>query len=204
MLAAPAAARAQTPPAEPIGGAPYVHIETNEPSAILLRVPRSPWERASLGAAYRDLGVPICRAPCDTSVDARRGDVLLVASPDSEFPRSPGFRLGPAHGTVTLSVEAGSKKRKRGGVALLAAGGALTGIGMFVGLFFGLTQAVDSDSSPPNVAAIVGGAMVGTGVVAMVSGVAIFVSNRTTVEVIPGPGVPLGRSARLEGLRLLF
>jgi hypothetical protein len=203
MLAAPSVAQAETPPEEPVAGTPYVHIDSNDPSAILLRMPRSPWERATLGPAYRDLGVPICRAPCDTTIDARRDDLLLVSSSDPDFPRSPRFRLDPTR-DVRLGVEAGSARRRGGGVALLVVGGVLTGVGLFVSVFTAIGEGNDPGRGHTNYAAIGGLATAGVGVVSMVGGGAVVASNRTNVEVFQRPGIALGGSARLEGLRLVF
>jgi hypothetical protein len=202
MLAAPASARAETPPPDPIAGAPYVHIDTTEPSTILVRLPRSPWERSTLGPAYRNLGVPICRAPCNTTVDARRGELLLVSSPDPDVPRSPYFQLEPAGGgEFKLSVEAGSKDKRRSGITLTALGGAMMGAGLFVAVFFGIPWGEGSRS--PNLGAIGGTATIGLGLASLIGGIVLIKSNKTTVEVIPR-GVSLGGAARLEGLGLVF
>ena len=88
------------PPTQPTLGAPRVHVVTTDRQVILFREP-SPAERETLGPAYRPLGVPVCRAPCDRVIDGRAGQVFWFgrgARPSS------GFLLRDRAGDLTLEV----------------------------------------------------------------------------------------------------
>jgi hypothetical protein len=126
---APSTADAETP-GEVEAPSPMwkrVRIVAIDPHVILFRVP-TPEEREALSPKYRDRGVPLCRPPCDKTIDAS-GGVFYVERPAGKyFDESERFRLDGNRGDVTLRV--GDRSVHGAGIALTVAGGVGTGVGL--------------------------------------------------------------------------
>jgi hypothetical protein len=199
MVSSPA--WAQTPDA-PVPGAPRVHIETPDPDAILFRVPTAE-ERGRLGAAYQAVGVPVCRPPCDGVVDGRGGRVFFVRSDREDILPSPAFTLPARRASVRVEVTPGSRGRRYTGLTLTVVGGVMMGAGVASAIVGATSPGFDETSTKQNGAQIAGYVFVVTGLVTLVTGIAVTQANKTTVDIARG-GIPLGKSARLDGLTLRF
>lgn len=200
-------------------GAPRVHLAADR-RAILFKVP-SPEERAQLGPAYRRLGVPVCRPPCDKVVDGSDGSVFYVGS-SAGAPGSERFRLDGVTGDVTVRVP--DRRLRGGGIALTVGGGAsmLGGmITLLVTMIWAGEHALsrpawsDSGTSPQpaprslshstGAAPLVTGvSLIGAGFFALGAGIGLLVDSKKRVEILPRPELHLGGSARFEGGVLRF
>jgi hypothetical protein len=204
----PGVTSAETP-VDPTYGAPRVHVETSGSGVILFRVP-SREERSQLGPLYRRYGVPICRAPCDRVVDGRAGQLFLVGGED--VTPSATFELARRAGDLTLFVQPGSREKRSSGSALIGVGSGLIGGGLVLTLCFFIFGHQDDPTGRngqptpyrPSAGEIAGYALMGTGLASLVGGIALITSNRTTVGILSGEAVPLGRWGRLEGGALRF
>jgi hypothetical protein len=123
--------------------------------------------REAAGAA----GMLVCRAPCDTTVDARDHRVFFVGG-DGLLP-SDRFRLDDRIGTVRMSVAPG---RDTVGTASVAARG--IGSSAVLGCGIGLPIAARPDA--PGVAAPLVGTCFTAGMVTLAIAVPVFVLNKTT------------------------
>jgi hypothetical protein len=178
LSASPRSALAQESVALPKRGAPQVHVETDNPNVILFR-----WGTAqewwSLGPTYRDVGVPVCRAPCDQVVDGSAGQVFFFAG--NGVRPSETFSLRRRDGYVNIDVQAGHPKKRGAAYGLFALGG----LGVAVGIplvAVSLPQSVDRGGSA-NWVGIGGGIAIGVGVAIILAGVAVVAdsSSRTVV-----------------------
>jgi hypothetical protein len=197
------AASAQVP-ADPIPGLPRVHIESATPDVLLLKVP-SESERAQLGPAYRDRGIPVCRAPCDKVVDARDGSAFLV---DAGGATGLSDEFSLRRRSADVAVKVGSRSQRDAGIALTVTGATMTTVGPFIILgylfaevpldvIWGLSHS-RTHSDPYRGMLIGGGIMTGLGPILCGSGIALLVSSRKPVDIVDKPRVRLGDSAWLE------
>lgn len=168
-----------------------VHLESSDPGLQLVGTEVSKLEPASDGT-FQSLGAStiLCRAPCDTYLDARVGQFVHVESADT--PASSPFQLYDQEGDVTLRVAPGNGPMAVSGGVL----GVFGGLGLLVGGVVLIVGAAgsggDSSSSTDRYADILVGGGVTTGVSAALLGAGIGLSfgGSTDVEIVPATPAP--------------
>lgn len=131
---------------------------------------------------------PICRAPCGAVVNPN--EIFAIRGPG--IVPSDGFSL-PQTGVVSLSVRAGHRGVRSGGVIMTTFGSIHTVVGI---VFTALGAAFSTDSSRSNTAAsflIVGGTNLAVGTALMAGGIAMIVYSRTRVTTSDGYVLSLGK-----------
>jgi hypothetical protein len=161
-----------------------VHLESNDPGLQLIGAEVSKLEPAADGT-FQSLGPStiLCRAPCDTYVDARVGQFLHVES--ASTPASQLFQLYDQEGDVTLRVAPGNGPMAVSGAVFSVVGilGVLTGgVVLLVG---GL-----SDSGSASDLMVGGGVATGISAAMLGGGIGLAVGGTTDVEIVPATAVP--------------
>jgi hypothetical protein len=168
VMAAPGSARAD----EPADERPRVHVESNKPEATLFA-----WVDANTGK-------PICRAPCDQTVDTKAHPFYYFAGPG--LVKSGPFSLHRRTGLVNLDVEASHSAGKTVGLVATVAGGSavLTGIPLLfvIGFMSSGSNGGHGDYKPVPLT------MLGVGSAVLLVGLPLFLTSRTTVK-ISGSGL---------------
>jgi hypothetical protein len=127
---------------------------------------------------FRGRGEFICPAPCDIWIDGSHDEEFFFRGDD--IPGSARFQLRDRVGDHRVVVSPGSTSRRIDGILLMSLGGAF-------GLAGGLIAVFEDDSVSGQV---VGGVMLGLGVGAIVTGLILVVTSRTTYEFLTPPAPP--------------
>jgi hypothetical protein len=202
-LAAPLrSALAQERVPAPELGAPEVHVDADSAEVILFRS-ASAEEWRSLGPAYRNLGVPVCRAPCDQVVDGRAGQLFFFAG--KGIRTSEPFSLQGREGRVRFDVQTGPSSLRGAGVGLTALGAVAAGVGIVLATF-GVTYAANdpSISPPPNWTLISGGIAGGSGLAMLTAGLVMIGSSSPRAVVTDARAAPLRIEPGARGLLIRF
>ncbi len=172
---APAASAAPAAPAAPppaatasTDGTVSVHI--NSPSPVTLQ------RRSSAGGSWET----VCTSPCDQRAPV--GDEYQVTG--KGLTESKPFRLDASHGPVVLDVSPGNPVKQTVGLYLAIGGGVLIVAGaivMIVGAKPSTTFPADGTTGTRNTNMLfVGGALVFSGVVAVIYGGSMMVNNKAS------------------------
>ncbi len=162
-----------------------LHIETDDPRVQLHR-----YRGSSVGlvvmpvnaiviAEYSDI---VCRAPCDRVVEGRNGEEYYFSG--SGLSSSGHFQLYDAHGSIAAKVNSGSNAMRWAGIGLTfgSLGFILAGAG-FYAIGNRIRRDFPDDGSSVKTA---GAVLIGIGAAALVTGIVLWVSGRTTYELTPG------------------
>ncbi|UQA62852.1 hypothetical protein [Polyangium aurulentum] len=182
-------------------GMPRVHIEADRNDVRLMRIDAIYSGLDGEGIMVR----PVCNAPCDEVVDARKGHTYFLAGPGMIPSR--GFRLKNSSGDVTARVDGGSTTARNVGFVLAGFGGAAL-VGGAIMLPMGLAGnpvlssdgGVAQDDRQTMVTA--GGIALGAGAALVVTGVVMIATSKTQLELVPGKDRATG--IRLEAGRIVF
>jgi hypothetical protein len=137
--------------------------------------------RVELRRAAASLAAPICKAPCDTELQFRSGEVFTLGGPGLNS--SEEFTFRPRDGDVTLQVHAAAQGPRTAGKVLIVLGVLATIGGGAVSDVMQTsctTGAAGSVCSTQQVAPGVAGGLILGGLVAIVVGAIMVVSSHTT------------------------
>jgi hypothetical protein len=176
----------------------FVVLEADDPRAALARrvgtgltiEGSSPLTRVRVGTLWDD----VCVTPCQKHVDTT---AVYRIEGEGIWPSS-SFRL--AEGTTVLRARTGSRTGLLGGAMLTLAGGGLTLVGGMVAAFSALPIDSNGDAESQRdtrrAVLVTGLVLLGVGVVSLVSGIALWVTNTTSVT--DARGTVLGGGSRLH------
>ncbi len=181
----PAAPAPTIPPGD---GIVRVHIDSPDPSVELRGFGVS--KLRPVGSGFESLGPStiLCHAPCDSYVDARMGQSMVVAGPG--IPSSSWFQLYDRTGDVDLSVRPGNQA-----LSTLSMVGYSLGILAVVGggstLLTGAAIKSSDSGGSSNTGGDLekwGGIVLGGGAVLIGAAVVMDLTGSTKVEIKPGVG----------------
>jgi hypothetical protein len=160
-----------------------VVIETEQAGVRLYRESDAGEMRVGWGVVSFGTWGHACDAPCGAILDRSsryriQGDKITTSGE---------FELSPSSATVRLAVRAGSRTKRRAGVALSSVGGSLLGIGLLSLGIGGLQSRLDTTGGQTNSRNyfIAGGMLTGVGLSTMTGGLVLVIGNRTSVVVDP-------------------
>jgi len=165
----------------------FVTIESDQPLTELHRLTNVASGYVQGGFATIISTERICRAPCNELVDV--SEVMDFYIQGESMVGSGPLDLSQYGDSVKLKVHGGSRGRRIGGVALVAAGGGLAlGGGLLAGLFLGLNgsdgTAPDSTLQTFGVGSLIAA---GIGVALLIVGIILLPGSGTDVVMEPGP-----------------
>jgi hypothetical protein len=159
-------------------GVVKLHIESDNPEAQLFIDHGSSSSQVGNVLVTLSVNQLLCRAPCDETIDVRRGQRLYFAGP--RITESSRFNLADRSGSMTANLHAGSRGANYGGAVL---GGAGLG-GILVGavvLAIDAARPADSPCTDCSKTGLGVGLIVG-GAVGLAAGILIVLNTRTTYE----------------------
>jgi len=166
---------------KPGPGVVRLHIESPDPNVELHGIGAQRLDPVAGGYVGQGPSTLLCRAPCDTFIDARLGQPLAIAGRD--IPDSSTFQLYDKEGDHTVRVRPGSRSKLTWsaitgttGVLAVLTGGSILLTGLLL---------QSADSSPGSGDSLVkwGGITLGGGVVLTTTGVILYNSGTTDVTV---------------------
>lgn len=135
---------------------------------------------------------PICRMPCGVPVDPN----AIFSIRGAGIVASDGFQL-PQTGVVALSVSAGHRGVRSGGVVMTTFGSIHTVVGIvFTAIGAGLYSGDAKYADTARGMLIAGGVNLGVGTLLMAGGIAMIVASRTRVVTSDGFTLALGKDLR--------
>lgn len=135
---------------------------------------------------------PICRMPCGVPVDPNAFYSIRGAG----IVASDGFQL-PQTGVVALSVDAGHRGVRSGGVVMTTFGSIHTVVGIvFTAIGAGLSSGDAKYADTARGMLIAGGINLGVGTLLMAGGIAMIVASRTRVVTSDGFTLAQGKDSR--------
>lgn len=167
-----------------------IHIDSPDPNVELQGLGAQRLDKVGSGYLGQGASTLLCRAPCDTLIDARLGQPLMIAGPD--IPTSAAFTVYDKEGDVTARVRPGSSSKLTwsavtGSVGVLAAitGGSL----LLTGALINSTDSGSSSSASRGDSLVKWGGITLVGGVALtVTGVVLYNSGTTDVTLEGGGG----------------
>lgn len=167
-------------------GVVRMRIESPEPNLELHGLGAQRLDKVPGGYVGQGPSTLLCRAPCDTVIDARLGQPLKISGAD--IPDSAPFQVFDKEGEVTARVRPGSQGKLTwsaitGSIGILGAitGGSLLLTGVLV-------NSGDSESTTGDSLTKWGGITLGVGVALTVTGVVLYNSGTTDVTLEGGGG----------------
>jgi hypothetical protein len=163
-----------------------LRIESPDPDVELQGLGAQRLDQVAGGYVGQGASTLLCRAPCDTLIDARLGQPLQIAG--ANIPSSASFQLYDREGEVTAHVRPGSRSKLTwsavtGSIGVL---GAITGGSLLLtGL---LVNSGDQESSTGDSLVKWGGITLGLGVVLTGTGVVLYNAGTTDVTLEGGGG----------------
>ncbi|MFO0567424.1 MAG: hypothetical protein U0263_17325 [Polyangiaceae bacterium] len=166
-------------------GVVKLHIESPDPNVELQGLGAQRLDRVAGGYVGQGASTLLCRAPCDTFIDARLGQPLQITGAD--IPSSSGFQVYDREGDVTAKVRPGSSSKltwsaitgTTGFLAVITGGSLLlTGV---------LINSSDTSTSGDGLVKW-GGITLGAGAVLTTTGILLYNSGTTDVTLEGGNG----------------
>ncbi|NUP09274.1 MAG: hypothetical protein HOW73_24750 [Polyangiaceae bacterium] len=174
---------APIPEEEPAPSGPgvvRVHIESEEPVTLYERGATTVFGVGRYVAAVTQVRA-VCESPCDKVIDGSRGQQFFIGGTD--IPESSTFKLRDRTGDTNVDVSPGNRGQRTAGVWMtiigatgVAAGAATLPLGF-----------ADLGSGEDDTLKIAGGVSLGAGAALLASGIAVFVTGRTAVELDTPP-----------------
>jgi hypothetical protein len=198
QCAASSAHAQSSPHAGPIGGVPATSVLGTPTRAVVFEPDRPDAELQRYGIGLVDGiwvegWVPVCIGPCAAA--APLGERYRVAGPGIR--RSKPFEIGPGQSRLRLNAATGLTAPFVVGVVAIPVGSVALAFGALVAGFADLcgTDNHDPHACDQRDAAKTGGLLaVSLGAVAVVAGIVLVVTNKTTVSRTDSPSAPDGAS----------
>lgn len=133
-----------------------------------------------------EVGRKVCESPCGKVVDGSRGERFIVKG--KGVGASSSFDLEGLRGDTRLVVDPGSRGRKAGGIVMTVFGGIGTAAGLLLAGYAIFDRHADEDRQVA--AAGLGGASFAVGAGLLAGGIALIVTAKTQVEVVPNGRAP--------------
>ena len=172
---------------KPGPGVVRLHIESPDPNVELHGLGAQRLDASGGGYVGQGASTLLCRAPCDTYIDARLGQPLSIAG--SSIPESAGFQVYDKEGDVTARVRPGSNAKLTWS-AITGTTGILAVIGGGSILLTGalINSSATDQSSKDRADGLVkwGGITLGAGVVLTTAGIILWNSGTTDVTLEGG------------------